>query len=87
MSAEIKKAAREYPGSYRLGVSGKFKTNGVMVTFIAYTNPNNVTGACYINYMIKGVSKGLVVYNLDIYNIEKVKENLRNEIGGIVGGK
>lgn len=72
--SEVKKAASEYSGSYRLGASGRTKLKGVIVTFIAYTNPNNVTGASYIAYSAAGKDRGITSYNLDIYNCTQIKE-------------
>jgi putative lipoic acid-binding regulatory protein len=76
--SEIKKDAKEYPGSYEVGVSGRFKLDDVIVSFIAYTNPQNTTNACYINYTANGRDYSITSHNLDIYNAEQVKQHIRN---------
>jgi hypothetical protein len=77
--SEIKKSAKLYPGSYRLGTSGRFKLNGVMVSFIAYTNPQNITNASYINYTAGGRDYSMTSHNVDIHDTEMIKQFIRND--------
>jgi len=80
MIAEIKKLAKQYPGSYKLGTSGRRKLNGSIVTFIAYTDPENTTGACYIKYMANGKEYSITSRTLDIYNIDDIKELILKDL-------
>jgi len=73
MIADIKKRAKQYPGSYELGVSGRTKVNGKVVTFVAYTNPQNSTSACYVAYSVDGREYSMTRYSLDIHDKEAVK--------------
>jgi len=50
---EIRRDAREYPGSYRIIEDGRM--NGV--SFIRYQNPNNVTDTEYIAWK-RGYNEG-----------------------------
>ena len=70
---DIKKDAKQYPGSYELGVSGRTKVNGLVVTFVAYTNPQNITANCYVGYAAGGKEYSITSTTLDIYNLEEVK--------------
>jgi hypothetical protein len=78
--SDIKKDARDYPGSCEVGLSGRAKLNGVWVTFIAYTNPQNTTSACYIKYTAGGRDHSITSHDLDIYNVDQVKKYIELDL-------
>jgi hypothetical protein len=78
--SDIKRRAREYPGSYQLGITGRTKINGVTVTYISYTNPNNITSRAYVNYSYKNTEDSMNIDVADMYNKTKIEAKLESEM-------
>lgn len=78
--ADVKRDARQYPGSYRLGISGRVKINGVTVTYLTYTNPNNSTDAAYIAYRYNGNDDGMTIREKDMHDRKAIESALEREI-------
>jgi hypothetical protein len=58
--SDLRKTAKQYPGSYSIIDSGSCKIGKLSVKYLRYTNPNNATDAEYINYEIRGGKDGSI---------------------------
>jgi IMP cyclohydrolase len=58
--SELRQSARQYSGSYRIIEDRRNQTiDGVRLSYIRYTNPNNITNNEYIEWKTKNHEGGL----------------------------
>ena len=84
--AKIKADARQYPGSCELGLEGRKKIEGQMISYIAYTNPQNTTSYAYIEYGNGWNSRGISKMGLDIWDRKQIEDLIEYEIKYKGGG-
>jgi len=71
--SELRKNAREYPGSIQIIEDSRVRLAGKSVSYVRYTNPNNTTSTEYVAYKC-GDKEGSITTRQDVVSLDALSE-------------